>query len=135
MIRALSREILERLFLDFRQQCDASDVLYVLRSKSWNFANRPSRIRPGNYHISAFGHDITLPDDVPEAIFASRQGYETLLRRLILDKNRHPNIEQIIGTVTGISPDDTNSSCVRSVSIRKEDGTIVSVQGRFFIGR
>ena len=136
VVLALSREILDRLFLDFRQQCDASDIPYVHpSSKSQIFVNRTCRIRPGNYHFTAFGRDVNLPDDVPETIFASRQGYETLLRRLILDKERYPNIDQIAGTVTGINPDDTHSSRVRSVSIKKEDGTIVSIEGQFFIGR
>lgn len=40
------------------------------------------------------------PDGLPETCFTSRQGLETLIRRLVLDSTKYPNIEFITGSVT-----------------------------------
>ena len=59
---------------------------------------------------------------LPPHLFAGRRGTETLLRRLVLDKKRFPNIEQIAGTVTGITPSASCPDRVDSVTIRTENG-------------
>ena len=103
-----------------------------------NKTDNPSSIAPGIAQLVWYGHEICLPRDVwhtvPKTMFASRRGYETLLRRLVLDKARYPNIEQIAGTVTEIHPDKENSSRIGSISVRKEDGDIVKLSGECFVG-
>ena len=92
-------------------------------------ANSFASIRPGNYKLAFYGHLPDLPDDdsadaVPCSVFTTRHGFETLLRRLVIGSNRYPNIEQIVGTVTGVihSPDDPTT--LREVSVRTSDGDI-----------
>ena len=83
-----------------------------------------------------YGYELsTLPKDtVPKSMFVSRRGYETLLRRLVLDKTRFPNIEQITGTITEIHPDKMNSSRVGSITVREEGSDMVKINGEIFIG-
>ena len=100
--------------------------------------DNPCSIAPGFINLVWHGHEMNLPPDVwhtlPKTMFASRRGYETLLRRLVLDKARYPNIEQIAGTVTEIHPDKENGSRIGSISVRKEDGDIVKLSGECFVG-
>lgn len=86
--------------------------------------------------MAHYGYELNMPseDEIPKTMFSTRRGYETFLRRMVLDKTRYPNIEQIAGTVTAIHPGKTNGSRVNSVSVRKDDGDMVTINGDCFIG-
>lgn len=72
---------------------------------------------------------LKLPYDeyngnLPKATYASRQGLETLLRRLVFDNDRYSNVEQMSGTVTGVVPDHSNRSRIQQVIVRTSVGEI-----------
>lgn len=52
---------------------------------------------------------------------ASRRGFETLLRRLVLG-GRHKNVRQVIGTVTGVSRSASSPEYIDRVTIRTTAG-------------
>jgi hypothetical protein len=93
--------------------------------------------------LAPYGYFFELGDEqhrraFPKMIFSTRHGLETLLRRLVIgDRSmRYPNIQQIVGTVTGvIVSEDSGSDSgarvgdgtgmpggLRGVSVRTEDG-------------
>jgi hypothetical protein len=55
-------------------------------------------------------------------LFATRHGFETLLRRLVIGNQDYPNIEQIVGTVTGVIPSDNDPTRLQGVSVRTSNG-------------
>ena len=59
---------------------------------------------------------------LPEIPHWARSAIESLLRRLVLGQQKYPNIETLVGTVTGIHPDPTDSSRIQKVSVRTADG-------------
>ncbi|KAK0202371.1 hypothetical protein DFS33DRAFT_1275483 [Desarmillaria ectypa] len=76
---------------DFTKECQASDILH--------FGNNLfSSVGPADYPISTWGRWSKKPYEqyngvLPDTITASRRGFETLLRRLVLG-GRHRNIRQ-----------------------------------------
>lgn len=62
--------------------------------------------------------------DLPKATYASRQGLETLLRRLVVNKDVYPNIEQLTGTAAGVVPNPSDHSQIQKVTVRTSDGEI-----------
>src|ERR1700733_13539158 len=40
--------------------------------------------------------------NLPKTLFCGRRGLESLIRRLLLGRGDHPNIQTVAGTVTGI---------------------------------
>ena len=70
------------------------------------------------------GHFLNLGDtrSLENTAFCTRHGFETLLRRLIMGKKQYPNIEQMVGTVTGVIPSDNNPTTLQAVSVRTSDG-------------
>ncbi|KIY62532.1 hypothetical protein CYLTODRAFT_458908 [Cylindrobasidium torrendii FP15055 ss-10] len=59
---------------------------------------------------------------LPATLWAGRRGFETLLRHLTLDKTAYPNIEQIVGTVTGLTTDPAHPLVLTGVSYRDAEG-------------
>ncbi|KIY62757.1 hypothetical protein CYLTODRAFT_447021 [Cylindrobasidium torrendii FP15055 ss-10] len=59
---------------------------------------------------------------LPTILWAGRRGLETLLRHLTLDKTSYPNIEQIVGTVTGLTTDASRAGYLKGVSYRDAEG-------------
>ncbi|KAE9398024.1 hypothetical protein BT96DRAFT_1032689 [Gymnopus androsaceus JB14] len=106
---------LTKLFSDFEEQCAYSGIT----------------VAGANYETSLAGALLKLPLKslgglLPKTMFASRSGFKTLLRRLVLGRGRYPRIEQIEGTVTGIVADSEDGSIIRKVLIRL--GTSLQVQ-------
>ncbi|PBK68974.1 hypothetical protein ARMSODRAFT_1038412 [Armillaria solidipes] len=102
-----------KLFTDFTKECEASDILHV--------------IGPADHVVSTWGRWSKKPYDqyngvLPDSMTASRRGFETLLRRLVLGGG-HKNIRQVIGTVTGISRSASNPEYLDRVTIRTTAGT------------
>lgn len=74
-----------------------------------------------------WGHEVIHPyeeygGNLPKIPFVSRAGIETLLRRLILDKDKYTRIRQIIGTATGASRSTTSPQSLGKVAVRTSDG-------------
>ncbi|KAF8919248.1 hypothetical protein CPB85DRAFT_1249086 [Mucidula mucida] len=86
-----------------------------------------SRVAAGDFKTTFAGTHVKLPwayfpKGLPNTLFASRQGLETLIRRLVL--GRPSNIEQIVGLVTGLVRDPNDIFRVSQVIIRTDSGTI-----------
>jgi hypothetical protein len=58
---------------------------------------------------------------LPQTLYATRHGLETLLRRLVIGKKQYPNVEQVVGTVTGVITSESNPTTLKGVSIRTDD--------------
>ena len=85
------------------------------------------RVGPADFKFAIGGHLINLGDDksqnaLPQTLFASRHGLETLLRRLVVGNKHYPNIEQMVGTVTGVISSATDPTKVQGVSVRTSSG-------------
>jgi hypothetical protein len=61
---------------------------------------------------------------LPRTMFAGRQGLETLLRRLTVGLGNYPNIETIVGTVTGVKRNLENAKSLSQVNVKTKDGDI-----------
>ncbi|KAF5358627.1 hypothetical protein D9758_007741 [Tetrapyrgos nigripes] len=100
-----------RLFPNFEKECCQSEISLV----------------PADFKISFGGRKFLVPHkelgpSFPLTARAGRQGTETLIRRLTLDKNEYPNIEQIAGTVIGVDADPKNSRYLKTVHVQTEAG-------------
>lgn len=127
-IPLFSQYALEKLFSNLALESHISGMQYV------NFLLPSLSLTPvlssvnedRGVHVS--GHFILEPlkqydGKLPPHLFAGRRGTETLLRRLILDKERFPNIIQIAGTVTSIVPSArSDSTSLHGVKIRTDQG-------------
>ncbi|KAF7344200.1 hypothetical protein MVEN_01710500 [Mycena venus] len=102
---------LKVLFPIFEDECRRSDI----------------RILPSNPRFNASGVLLRIPftsykSKLPETIYVSRSGFETLLRRLVLDKDSYPNIAQITGTVTDVVPDSADRLHLSAVVVKTVSG-------------
>ncbi|PBK99980.1 hypothetical protein ARMGADRAFT_525668 [Armillaria gallica] len=98
------------LFPNLTKECEASDIL----------------ISPADHVVSTWGRWSKKPYDqyngvLPDSLTASRRGFETLLRRLVLG-GCHKNIRQVIGTVTGVSRSASSPEYIDRVTIRTTAG-------------
>ncbi|KAK0466719.1 uncharacterized protein EV420DRAFT_1260875 [Desarmillaria tabescens] len=99
------------LFPGLAKECEVSDVTVGssdFRSSTWGRWQK----KPCNQYTG------TLPDTMT----AGRPGLETLMRRLVLG-SRYKNIQQMIGTVAGISRDASSPGRLDRVTIRTVGGT------------
>ncbi|KAK0489411.1 hypothetical protein IW261DRAFT_413502 [Armillaria novae-zelandiae] len=99
-----------KLFPGFENECKASDI----------------NVCPGDFRTSTWGMWTMTPYTeyngcLPKTMFVSRRGLETLIRRLVLG-GRYENIEQITGTVTGISRSRSDPQYLDQVTIRTTGG-------------
>ncbi|KIK57714.1 hypothetical protein GYMLUDRAFT_262886 [Collybiopsis luxurians FD-317 M1] len=115
--QALMYHGLEKLFPDFQDQCTYSGIRIKQSNPNATFAGIPI---PGPSK-SYGGH-------LPNTIQCSRAGLETLIRRLVLNRESYPRIEQITGTVLGISPSSDDASRIQKVRIRGVDMKIQEVE-------
>ncbi|KAJ7123948.1 hypothetical protein C8R43DRAFT_899299 [Mycena crocata] len=102
---------LKILFPNIEDECRASDI----------------RVLPSNPRFNASGVLLRIPfasykSKLPKTMYLSRSGFETLLRRLVIDKDAYPNIELIAGTVTDVLPDPADHSRLKTIVVRTEAG-------------
>ncbi|KAK7050403.1 hypothetical protein R3P38DRAFT_2604937 [Favolaschia claudopus] len=102
---------MKHMFPDLDEECRRSEISIMPGDPAFVIAGVPIPT-PSPYRESGF----------PLAIFAGRAGTETLIRRLVLDKIAHPNIEYITGTVTDVLPSPTDHSRLSTVVVRTESG-------------
>ncbi|KAJ7712043.1 hypothetical protein B0H16DRAFT_1626511 [Mycena metata] len=102
---------LKTLFPDLEEQCRASDIKIVPSNPRFNLSGVLLRIP-----FSAYKSGL------PKTMYLGRSGFETLLRRLVLDRASFPNIEFMTGTVTDVLPDPANRSRLNKVVVRTESG-------------
>ena len=74
------------------------------------------------------------PDGLPETCFTSRQGLETLIRRLVLDSTRYPNIKYITGTATEYNADPKNAAVLHKVTVSELGGGKVELDADLVLG-
>ncbi|KAJ7169345.1 hypothetical protein C8R43DRAFT_1060176 [Mycena crocata] len=102
---------LQRMFPGFAEECAASDI----------------QIAPAGLRFYLSGVPMGVPfKPIPETMYISRGGFETLLRRLVLDQESYPNIKFTAGTVTDVLPDPTSPKSLKSVVVRTESGVTES---------
>ncbi|KAJ7621135.1 hypothetical protein FB45DRAFT_1092618 [Roridomyces roridus] len=102
---------LEKLFPNIELECRRSSIAVL----------------PSNPRFNVSGRLLRLPfsgskSRLPKTMYVGRPGFETLLRRLVLDRNAYPNIEYMAGTVTDIRPDPLDHSRLNTVVIRTDTG-------------
>ncbi|KAJ7195833.1 hypothetical protein GGX14DRAFT_376714 [Mycena pura] len=109
---------LKTLFPNLEEECrDSLDI------------NTTFRVLPSNPRFNASGVLLRIPfssyeSELPKTMYVSRSGFETLLRRLVLDKASYPNIELVPDTVTDILPDPQDRSRLRTVVVRTESSSL-----------
>lgn len=91
------------------------------------FSNPFVSVGPSDFRSSTWGRWTKKPYNqyngtLPDTMTAGRPGLETLMRRMVLG-DRYRNIQQVIGTVTGVSRDASNSRRLDHVMIRTAGGT------------
>ncbi|KAJ7165799.1 hypothetical protein C8R46DRAFT_1096209 [Mycena filopes] len=104
---------LKDLFPDIEEECRASDIKVVPSNPRFNLSGVLLRIPFSKYKSG-----------LPKTMYLGRSGFETLLRRLVLDRTMFPNIEFMTGTVTDVRPDPTNPSRISKVVVRTDSGTV-----------
>ncbi|KAK0466737.1 uncharacterized protein EV420DRAFT_1505043 [Desarmillaria tabescens] len=102
---------LDNLFPNLAKECEASDIT----------------VRTSDYRSSTWGRWPKKPyhqynGTLPDTIIAGRPGLETLIRRLVLG-TLYKNIQQLVGTVTGVSCDTSDSARLDRVIIRTSVGS------------
>ncbi|KAF8232122.1 hypothetical protein L208DRAFT_1436786 [Tricholoma matsutake] len=102
---------LEKWFRNLRGECQKADI----------------SIGPADFKLAFYGNFLNLGDEksrdsLSNTLFATRHGFEKLLRRLVIGNKGYPNIEQIVGTVTGIIPSQNDPTRLQGVSIRTNKG-------------
>ncbi|KAF9021118.1 hypothetical protein BDZ89DRAFT_1138208 [Hymenopellis radicata] len=102
---------LSALFPNFGDACHESDI----------------SIAPGDYSVNFWGTFYKVPyaqylGNLPKTFYASRKALETLIRRLALNPKSFPNIQQMVGTVVGVTTDPAKPGYLRQVSVRTQDG-------------
>ncbi|KAJ7673730.1 hypothetical protein DFH06DRAFT_1081560 [Mycena polygramma] len=102
---------LKSLFPNIEEECRRSDI----------------RVQPSNARFNSSGVLLRVPFlsykfELPKTMYLSRSGFETLLRRLVIDKDSYPHIQQVTGTVVDVLPDTRNASRPASVLVRTESG-------------
>ncbi|KAJ7814291.1 hypothetical protein B0H14DRAFT_2522274 [Mycena olivaceomarginata] len=102
---------LKCLFPDFEKECAISDISVAPADSRFNFSGVLMHVP-----VSVFKFGL------PKTIYVTRCGFETLLRRLVLNRDSYPNIEYISGTVIDIGVDSTDSSRLNKVVVRSESG-------------
>ncbi|KAH0578329.1 hypothetical protein H2248_003948 [Termitomyces sp. 'cryptogamus'] len=70
---------------------------------------------------------------LPKTVYGSRCGFETLLRRLVLEEGRYPKIKQFTGLVTGIRSDPTDPSRISEVFVCFEPENVVDIYASFVV--
>jgi hypothetical protein len=84
-------------------------------------------IGAADFKLALHGHFFNLGDEnsrnpLPDTLYATRHGLETLLRRLVVGNGQYHNIEQVVGTVTGIIPSVNDPTSLQGVSVRTGNG-------------
>ncbi|KAJ6601586.1 hypothetical protein B0H10DRAFT_1923651 [Mycena sp. CBHHK59/15] len=102
---------LTKLFPGLEEECRRSDIAVL----------------PSEPRLTLSGVRIRTPwsafkSGLPKTMYLTRAGYETLLRRLVLDRGTYPNIEFMTGTVTDVRADPIDPSRLSKVLVRTESG-------------
>lgn len=86
-------------------------------------------VGPADLKIAIYGRFFNLEEEkgrsvLEHTLFATRHGIETLLRQLVIGTKQYPNIQQMVGTVTGVIPSETDSSTLQGVLVRTGNGEV-----------
>ncbi|TRM63545.1 hypothetical protein BD626DRAFT_402159 [Schizophyllum amplum] len=108
---------MSRLFPNWRNECAASGMHVGKPIPKLHFWGIGARCKP---------------EELPDVHFTSRQGQETIMRRLTMDRTKYPNIEQITGLVVSMHGDPDDPKRIQKVSVRTSEGTI-DIHGALFL--
>ncbi|KAJ7468269.1 hypothetical protein B0H11DRAFT_1813877 [Mycena galericulata] len=104
---------LKKLFPNIEEECHRSSIPVLRSNRRFHLSGAVFRI-PWNAFKSG----------LPKTMYLSRSGFETLLRRLVLDAHAYPNVEFITGTVIGVRSDPVDHSRLNKVIVRTDSGTL-----------
>ncbi|KAL1746893.1 hypothetical protein HDZ31DRAFT_33158 [Schizophyllum fasciatum] len=116
VVHGIGYRAFRQLFDKFDEECAASGIA----------------IGPADYKTHMWGNALADTDANDPTVFTSRQGIETLLRRLVLDKGAFPNIDYVVGTVTGLVASAEDPARVGGVAVTGPDGAS-TIDGAFFV--
>ncbi|KAJ7093461.1 hypothetical protein B0H15DRAFT_882625 [Mycena belliarum] len=102
---------LKSLFPNIEDECRRSEIRVLGCNPRFNSSGVLFRIPFSSYKFK-----------LPQTMYLSRSGFETFLRRLVLDKDSYPNIELVTGTVTDVLPDPADHSRLSTVVVRMDSG-------------
>lgn len=112
---------------------------YVLQdhSCSGHTSYRSFSIARANYHVHIGGGRIKFnePDQgnkFADTLFLSRDGYECLLRRLVISNT--PRIRWMTGTAVNVELADDDNTTISSVTVRSTDGSEQAVPASLVVG-
>ncbi len=140
-IHFLSLKALRRVFPNFDNEARKRDLRLVTPiSHSWSDTRSPIyRIGDANCGIrTCMGDFFRSPSvlypkgDHPELLFCSRDGYERLLRSLVLGSSTR--IRRIAGTVTSLQTDDAETKKANSVAVSLPDGKKIEIPSALVVG-
>ncbi|KAK0489354.1 hypothetical protein IW261DRAFT_1327060, partial [Armillaria novae-zelandiae] len=121
VVLAMGYQVMRKLFANMEEKCQASSI----------------KVGPNDARMHMWGHAVHIPyteygGNLPKTFCAGRAGFETLLRRLVLDGD-YKRIRQVIGTVTGVSRNARNPGYLDGVSVRTPEG-IQNISAALVIG-
>ncbi|EGN92006.1 hypothetical protein SERLA73DRAFT_191747 [Serpula lacrymans var. lacrymans S7.3] len=109
--QALNLKAYRAMFPHFDEQAKASGIRIAASDLKMCISGRFPGVPYDEY-----------PDGLPETCFTSRQGLETLIRRLVKDTTKYPNIDYIVGSVSEYHPAAGNSTVLGGITVRNEHG-------------
>lgn len=111
------------------------------QQSEWLESRQLASLDAADYKLNFFGYLALAPAEhygghLPKTFFSSRRALETLLRRLILDPAKYPNIKQVIGTVTGLLVDSAHpEKSISAAVVRDRDGVSQQISSSLLIGQ
>lgn len=131
---------LKKYFPDFDNEVRNANGRYALLWQSIRFYNADEcRIQEYEVNAYAFGRKfLRIPKndrtnvENPQCFWLSRDAYERLLRRLVLDSSKR--IRWMVGTAINVRTNPKDSSILSAVAVRLPDGTEQDVPATFVVG-
>ncbi|KIK61242.1 hypothetical protein GYMLUDRAFT_225462 [Collybiopsis luxurians FD-317 M1] len=111
--QALLLNGLAKLFPNLEEQCRQSGIAIRSLAGGVNLARPSVTVIP----VPTRSYNGNLP----KALVCSRAGFETLLRRMVLDHEKYPRIKQVTGTVARLTPQLEDFTRIGKVAVRGTD--------------
>ncbi|KAF5384504.1 hypothetical protein D9757_006479 [Collybiopsis confluens] len=121
--QALLFDGLKKLFPGFEEECRSSGISVSQADRQSSFSGIPIPLPTRSYG-----------GNLAQTLWSSRAGFETLLRRAVLGRGRYPQIEQLAGTVVGVSPQSNDVTRIGKVTVRGADLQVREFEASLIVG-